>query len=236
MPIYEITLYCVYTATTLVSFLAGSRIEKKIEYWTKKKGRPLILTPREGARKSVHLFTAIIAGLLPFLTQNLYLPLILGIQFLVFLGAMDHFKEKLPRFGYLFKDRKGATYFALGYVLTALLYFEHPRVFFTSFAVLGLADPSASMIGMKYGVKKFLAKSLAGFFAHCLVSFTVVSSLEHFLFGTPLGVGFTIGILVALMSSLVECETGRGLDNILVPLFVASLLIDLHPIFHLAIK
>jgi dolichol kinase len=109
-----------------------------------------------------------------------------------------------------------AAYFALvGMAIPVLLL--STKVALASALTLALGDPTATMIGLRYGRHKWAHnphKSLEGSFCMTLVIFAVL-----LLFTSPL-VSFLIAISVALFESMPLSMS----DNLLVPLFTALLL------------
>jgi len=110
----------------------------------------------------------------------------------------------------------GTVLFPLAVVGMALVYPREP-VFSCALAVMFFADPLAAFVGRAWPVRKLGPKSLGGsltFFLSalglCLVFFPLPQAL-----------------LLALLATLVEGVSDRGLDNLLLPLLVARWAEDL---------
>lgn len=104
---------------------------------------------------------------------------------------------------------------------------EDKWIYTTALLQMSLADGFAAVIGTKFGRKQRYAvagyaKSVIGTLTFFVVSVAILVMYKH----TP---GASIdwpGILgIAMLASLVENLAVRGLDNLLVPLLVAALLI-----------
>lgn len=119
----------------------------------------------------------------------------------------------------------GELFFAVAVGLIAFV--THNKwIYMTALLQMSLADGLAAVIGTRYGKKNVYhvfgqAKSLAG-----TGTFFVVS-LATLLIGVRLGVihqGLLLVLSLALSASLIENLGTYGLDNILVPLLIASVL------------
>lgn len=105
-------------------------------------------------------------------------------------------------------DFIGATYILLTSCLTIFLYQKPIAIAALSFIIVG--DSFAAVIGRKYGRIKFSNKSLEGSLA-CLFGTMIVATL------TP-GIPLSVGLLGAVVATLVEAWPFGVDDNVSVPL------------------
>jgi len=113
-------------------------------------------------------------------------------------------------------DRKlGVVAFPISVLIVSLLFYENSRVFVLSLSPMFFADPAGALVGRYLGRRAVpCGKTLEGTLAFYLVSFAI------FLSG-----GFPVmdALLVALILSLLEISSPKGLDNITVPLSAMAL-------------
>ena len=105
-------------------------------------------------------------------------------------------------------DFMGATYILLTSALTIFLYQKPIAIASLSFIIVG--DSFAAVIGRRYGRIKFANKSLEGSLG-CLLGTVIVALL------TP-GIPLSIGLLGAVVATLVEAWPFGVDDNVSVPL------------------
>lgn len=94
----------------------------------------------------------------------------------------------------------------LGIFLSLLIFGRDPAM--VSTVVLAVGDASASVVGLKYGKRRFGNKSLEGSLAFLLSTFMVLLPF----------VGFWKALSVALISAMVEAMPFKLDDNFTVPL------------------
>lgn len=118
----------------------------------------------------------------------------------------------------------GELYFALA---VGLLTFatNRPAIYAAALLQVSLADGFAALIGTRYGkandYKVFgTVKSLAGSGSFMLVSYIII--LSYALFSTPIPIAGCLTI--AVIATGLENIAVRGLDNLVLPLFVALVL------------
>jgi len=105
-------------------------------------------------------------------------------------------------------DFTGATYILLTSSLTIFLYQKPIAVAALSFIIVG--DSFAAVIGRKFGKIKFANKSLEGSLG-CLLGTTIVAVFAP-------GISLSVGILGAVVATLVEAWPMGVDDNVSVPL------------------
>lgn len=122
----------------------------------------------------------------------------------------------------------GELLFALSVGVIAFVADSH-WIYSASLLIMSMADGMAAVIGMKFGKSNSYsmfgyAKSLAGTLTFFVVTIIILSIYAIF---TP-GIFSTWFIGIALVATALENVSIRGLDNFLVPLFVAVTLNVVH--------
>jgi dolichol kinase len=105
-------------------------------------------------------------------------------------------------------DFTGATYILLSSALTIFLFQKPIAIAALSFIIVG--DSFAAVIGRKYGRIKFANKSLEGSLG-CLLGTVIVALLAP-------GIPLSVGLLGAVVATLVEAWPMGVDDNVAVPL------------------
>ena len=101
--------------------------------------------------------------------------------------------------------------------------------------LLTFADPAAALVGVRLGRTRFAsfggAKSGEGSLAFFVVALPCVV-LPLGLVGTPLAAALLTALAIAGAATFIEAASGRGLDNLLVPL-CGFMLLRLAPLYNL---
>jgi dolichol kinase len=185
----------------------------------------------EVVRKLIHLCSLSIPIIYYFIPQSIAIIILSILTFLAV--ALDISRHFSPRVGKLFykifglilrkhevdskkKNLNGATYVFISALLGVIIF---PKVLFlTAFPVLIISDSTAALIGRKYGIHKFLAKSLEGTLAF-FVSASIVVLFTPKLNGSV--TEYFIGILAAAIGAIVEnISFGFADDNLSIPIAV----------------
>ena len=120
----------------------------------------------------------------------------------------------------------GELYFALAVGLTSLVT-QDAWIYAAALLQMSLADGLAAVTGVRYGKQSYLVfghrKSLVGSLTFFVVSLVILLFFD-LMVGTPRGPLFFTGI--AALATIVENIGVKGLDNLLVPLLVAALLLS----------
>jgi phytol kinase len=172
---------------------------------------------KELFRKGVHTLLAF--GFI-FLAQFGNKEVILGFAFCVFimfvmvraLGVYVHF-EGVPRVSY------GEMFFALGVVVSIHVAWPHIVLFQIALLVLGLADPFAAIIGMRYGRKTYRVFGEKRSYVGSTACF-VVSGIIFLVFNIPVALATGVAVTV----TIVEAVSPKGSDNVFMPLVTVLLL------------
>lgn len=183
----------------------------------------------EITRKIVHFGTGILTLLFPLLLDNHWLVLALCGSFAVILLIS-------MRFNFLKSvnaiDRKSVGSIAYPVAVygcyLAYNYFEHQYAYFyIPVLILAVCDPIAALAGKKWPLGKYnirnSSKTLMGsgmFFLSAFIVIVVLSLMEHTMTRIVMR-----GLIIALFSTVSEAVSGRGYDNITIPVSVLSSLI-----------
>lgn len=181
--------------------------------------------PSEATRKLSHMLAGVGAALLPFVLTFQQIAL-LGALFVpaVFISMRSGlFKSvhKVNRVTY------GELYFPLAISACALLFPD--RLLFTyGVLIVGVSDALASLIGLRFGRKKYKApdglKSYAGSAAFFIASVIIGTTLILMFINTSFALAATWSIALAAILTIIEARSRKGIDNLLVPLAGSGLL------------
>ena len=121
----------------------------------------------------------------------------------------------------------GLVFYAISYTILAAFFSDRPWIIAAGIIPLAYGDAAASIVGLKWGRHQFnvfAKKSIEGSLTMFAVCFLVLTASFGF-FGYLYPLSVTSFILASLGAALVatvsEALTPRGLDNIAVPLFSA---------------
>jgi phytol kinase len=173
---------------------------------------------QEAHRKLVHAGLAISFACIGPLVGP-YITALLGFVLLTIFVVGRRFRSLAPLYR-VSRVSTGEIYFAVGVVVTALLFLpSHAVSFVVGMLVLAIADPLAALIGTKYGSHMYRAwgdkKTVEGSMACAIAGGGILVFA-----GAPLWAAYGGGLLLAG----VEAYAPRGGDNVLLPL-VAGVLI-----------
>jgi len=186
--------------------------------------------PAEWTRKLIHSGTGLIAMTFPWVFARLETLLVLG----AVTGAVLLAARRTGRLRSLFGIERGSwgeLYFPLAVLLLFALGRERPLFYAISLAALVVCDALAAVLGRSYGRHAYRVttdrKSLEGSAVFLLSAF-LVFHLPLLLAGgaDPLG-SVLIGAQLALLVASFEAISGRGTDNLVVPLATYYLLVKL---------
>lgn len=190
------------------------------EIWYRKK------TPHdEFSRKFVHITVGSFVAFWPFFLSWRQIQILS----LVFLAAIS-LSKAFGIFQAIHSVQRptwGEVFFAAAVGITAVIT-QDKWIFTAALLQMSLADGLAAVVGTKYGGRyKYLVfghpKSLAGTVTFFVVSLSVLLVLNPY-FPTELSLIYLVG--VSLFASFLENIFIMGLDNLLVPLFVAMILLQ----------
>jgi len=183
----------------------------------------------EASRKILHIMVGNIAFLLPIFQTKEMMAFVAAGPFILFTFLMSPYTP--------FKNIRGRTssaghgmglvYYSITWTILAYLFFDNMVVIAIGILAMSYGDGFASIIGLKFGRKKYKVfgdkKSYVGSIAMFVFTFimTIVALLYYRISITP----YVLLVLafIALAAAIVEGLTPKGLDNFSVP-FVTVLL------------
>ncbi len=181
------------------------------------------------SRKILHIMVGNVAFLLPIFETRWIMAFVAAGPFIVFTFLMSShtpiksIRGKTSSAGH----SMGLVYYSITWTILAYLFFDNMVVIAIGILAMSYGDGFASVIGSKYGLKKYNLfgdeKSYVGSFS--MFIFTYFMMLVAILF---YGIEFSYTILlflglIALIAAVIEGVTPKGLDNLFVPFVVAFL-------------
>ncbi|MFW6141055.1 MAG: diacylglycerol/polyprenol kinase family protein [Candidatus Saliniplasma sp.] len=117
----------------------------------------------------------------------------------------------------------GLVYYAISWTILALLFFDRLEIIAVGIVAMSFGDGFASLIGIKYGKRTYTIfgdkKSLEGSIA-MITSTVLVTAFALLFFNSPI-IYFLLIIPAAVVATLAESITPKGLDNLTVSLSAA---------------
>lgn len=186
----------------------------------------------EESRKVLHIMTGNIAFILPIFQTKEAMAFLAAGPFVLSTFLMSSYSPvrfiggKVTEAGH----GMGLVYYSISWFILAYVFFGHKEIIAIGTLATAYGDGLASIIGSKFGKRNYNLtgdeKSLIG--SLTMFTFTFLSSVFGIIFyglfvGTAeLSYGIVIPLLiVALVATLVEGITPRGLDNLSVPLITS---------------
>ncbi|MDI9623592.1 MAG: SEC59/DGK1/VTE5 family protein [Methanothermobacter sp.] len=168
------------------------------------------------SRKFVHIMVGNIIFILPVfkswwvMTFLAAAPFIL-LTFLISPYSPFKMEHKVSSYGH----GLGLVYYSISWTLLALLFFDHPWIIGIGIAAMSYGDGLASLIGEKYGRRKYNilgdVKSIEGSLAMFI---TLLITLPLILLYYLQPIKWLIIFVIAAVATIIEGITPRGLDNI----------------------
>ena len=182
------------------------------------------------SRKILHIMTGNIAFILPIFQTREMMAFLAAGPFILFTFLMSpHSPIKSAR-GKTSEAGHGLglVYYAIAWAVLAYIFFDIKEVVAIGILAMSYGDGIASLIGIKFGKKKYQifkdVKSYIGSYA--MFTFTFIMIIVALLFYGKLSLTYEelfILLCIAGISTIAEGVTPKGLDNLSVP-FVAAIL------------
>lgn len=177
----------------------------------------------EGSRKFLHIMTGNIAFLLPvFVTKEVMAFLAAG-PFILFTFLMSPYTpiKKIRGKTSAAGHGMGLVYYSITWTILAYLFFDNMVVIAIGILSMSYGDGLASVIGIKFGKKKYKVlgdeKSYVGSFSMFIFTFiTMIIALFYYNINVTFYVILVL-LFIAFIASIVEGLTPKGLDNLTVP-------------------
>jgi phytol kinase len=193
------------------------------------------LTP-ETSRKLFHLGGGLTTLALPWMFADVWPVVLLTAITVPTLLALKHVRRLRNGLGDVLygvtRPSLGEVYFPLSACLLFVLAHDRPLLYIVPLLLLTLADPAAAIVGSRYGSLQYVTrdghKSLEGSLAFFIVSFLGTSGALLVAAPTADVAAPGVALTLALLLTLVEAISWRGLDNLLIPvtgfIFLESLM------------
>ena len=216
------------------SILTAIVISIIVLIWTSEKIRTLYRLPTDATRKFVHIFVGVLLFFSPYLFRSPY-PLVAASILFVVLNAVGirwGFFQGMHKTG---DSTYGTVFYPLSFLILVLLFWPaHTIIIQISVLIMALADAGAAILGEAISNAKLYRvgserKSIQGSLTMAILSFGIVLAVLRFL-PDPIIRELTlarmiwIGLLTAIMATVLEAISWRGSDNITVPLGAAFVL------------
>lgn len=174
----------------------------------------------EGARKFIHIGVSNWWFLVLFLFDSLWFAIIPPIVFIIlnFISYKVNLIKTMERNG---KGSLGTVYFPVSLLFLVFFSFavQNPYIGGMGIFIMGYGDGLAAVIGKKYGRHHLLkGKTLEGSLTMFLTSVIVAGIVVFFGGYFPVFHALLVILVIALVSTVIELCTPRGLDNITVPI------------------
>jgi phytol kinase len=181
--------------------------------------------PSEATRKLSHILAGVGAALLPFVLTFNEIAL-LGALFVpaVFISMRRNMFKSVHS---VKRSTYGELYFPLAIAACALLFPDRlPYIY--GVLVIGISDELASLLGLRFGRKKYKTpagtKSYVGSSVFFVTTWLIGVSLIISFIDTPFWeAGLWSGVLAGILT-IVEARARKGMDNLLVPVAASGLL------------
>jgi phytol kinase len=194
--------------------------------------------PKNLARKFLHIMIGNFIWIIPFFTYTsfpLNFPFFVASPFILLtllVSPCTPFKGLTQRLSGLGDvtfggHTYGLVFYAISYTILAALFSDKPWIIAAGIIPLAYGDAAASIVGLKWGRHQFnvcAKKSVEGSIAMFVVCFLVIAAsliFFGFLYPLPILNFFLASLGAAVVATICEAFTPRGLDNVAVPLLSA---------------
>ena len=186
------------------------------------------------SRKFLHIMTGNIAFILPLFVTDWVMAFIAAGPFILFTFLMSPYSPIQSMRGKTSEAGHGLglVYYAITWTILAYVFFDHREIIAMGILAMSYGDGLASLIGIKYGQRKYTmfrdTKSYVGSLAMFICTFLLLFvALEFYiLYGGALAPSNWLRVslyffCMAGVATVVEGITPFGLDNLSVPFVVA---------------
>ncbi|MEM0214960.1 MAG: SEC59/DGK1/VTE5 family protein, partial [Archaeoglobaceae archaeon] len=169
-----------------------------------------------------------IAFLLPFFESREVMTFLAAFPFVILTFFMSPYSPiRIQSKTTLSGHALGLFYYSIAWTLLAFFLFERCDAISIGIVAMSYGDGFASLIGTKYGKRKFsifgATKSLEGSLAMFLASVAMFAVIQIYYIGEV----SLIIIPLALIATIIEAITPKGLDNLSVSIAIALLYVML---------
>lgn len=181
------------------------------------------------SRKILHIMVGNVAFLLPIFETRWIMAFIAAGPFIIFTFLMSPYtpiksiKGKTSSAGH----SMGLVYYSITWTILAYLFFDNMVVIAIGILAMSYGDGFASIIGSKYGLKKYNLfgdeKSYVGSISMFIFTY-IMMIVALFYYGIEFSyfIALILG-LIAFIAAIIEGVTPKGLDNLFVPFITVFL-------------
>lgn len=181
----------------------------------------------ELSRKFIHLASAAACLLFPVLIESPFVVGAMAVVMSTLFAVSGHFGLLQSLHG-VQRQSRGSECYAVAIFLVFLLAGDDYWVYLVSILVLGVADASAALVGIKYGRFRYtvqsVVKSMEGSLAFFVMAFLAVLVPSPFLADLEWLKLLHIAFATALVLTCIEAVSTHGSDNLFVPVAAAVML------------
>ncbi len=168
------------------------------------------------SRKFLHIMVGNVLFILPLFTSRWVMAFLAAAPFIILTFLMSpssplKFKDRISTSGH----GLGLVYYSISWTVLALVFFDQPWIIAVGIAAMSYGDGMAALIGKQYGKIKYNIsgdeKSLEGSLTMFLVLMAALWIVLVY-YGVP--VSITVIAIVALVATIFEAVTPKGLDNL----------------------
>ena len=198
--------------------------------------KPFEKMGKEASRKFVHIMLGNWWIIAMYFFTNIWAAIIVPISFVI-INYLSYKKNLIKVMERDEQDGLGTVYYALALLILVIAsfgIFKNPALGLVPTLVMAYGDGLAAVIGKKIKSKKYklgeTKKSFAGSFTMFLVSTVLIGTYLAFNLGTTFWFGAhwpVVACLAGFAITALEAVSGKGWDNITVPVATCALLISL---------
>jgi dolichol kinase len=181
------------------------------------------------SRKFLHIMTGNIAFILPLFETREIMAFVAAGPFILFTFLMSPYSPIKSMRGKTSEAGHGLglVYYAITWTILAYVFFDHREIIAMGILAMSYGDGLASLIGIKYGVRKYTVfkdvKSYVGSLAMLICTF-ILLIIALLFYSEPLTVRTAAYLLcMSGVATIIEGVTPLGLDNLSVPFITAAM-------------
>ncbi len=180
------------------------------------------------SRKILHIMVGNIAFLLPIFQTRATMAFLAAGPFILFTFLMSPYspiksiKGKTSGAGH----GMGLVYYSIAWMVLAYLFFDHKEIIAIGILAMSYGDGFASLLGMKFGKRTYNIwgdeKSYIGSIMMLIFTFVMTIIALQF-YGISIYDKLLILAYIALVATVTEAFSPKGLDNLSVPLLIPAI-------------
>ena len=188
----------------------------------------------EASRKFIHIMLGNWWFVAMYFFTNVWYAAVAPLTFVV-INYLSYKKDLIKVMERDEQDGLGTVYYAVALLILAIVsfgIFKQPALGLVPTLVMAYGDGLAAIVGKKIKSKKYklgdTKKSFAGSLTMFIITTLLISAYFRFSFGTTFWVGThwpVVSILTGFAITALEAVSGKGWDNITVPVVSLALLI-----------